>query len=71
LNRGTKSVEGSQKLSFYFPILLVDETGVSEKTTDLSQVPCKRCIENTFLERDWLKVALNTMTINPSPLYIF
>ena len=34
-------------------VLLVEETGVSEKTTDLSQVPCKRCIENTFLERDF------------------
>jgi hypothetical protein len=34
-------------------VLLVEETGVSEKTTDLSQVPCKHCIENTFLERDF------------------
>jgi hypothetical protein len=34
-------------------VLLVEETGVWEKTTDLSQVPCKRCIENTFLERDF------------------
>ena len=24
-------------------VLLVEETGVSEKTNDLSQVPCKRC----------------------------
>jgi hypothetical protein len=52
LNRGTKSVEGSQKCK-NISVLLVEETGVSEKTTDISQVPCKRCIENTFLERDF------------------
>jgi hypothetical protein len=43
-------VSSSNKTEIF---LKVAETGVAEKTTDFSQVPCKRCIENTFLERDF------------------